>query len=45
MVQKIKNYFKIDQQQIPSYLVFLISPIVSFALLEFLNENTTQAKI
>ena len=40
MVQKIKNYFKIDQQQIPSYLVFLISPIVSFALLEFLNENT-----
>lgn len=40
MAQKIKNYFKIDQQQIPSYLVFLISPIVSFALLEFLNENT-----
>lgn len=40
MVQKIKYYFKIDKQQIPSYLVFLISPIVSFALLEFLNENT-----
>ena len=40
MIQKIKNFFKIDKQQIPSYLVFLISPIISFALLEFLNGNT-----
>ncbi len=39
MKKKIINYFKIDKEQIVPYCLYIISPLVSFALLEFLNEN------